>query len=194
MFSVPILCQLLFHAFIYVSWYLILKITPWIPLHRWENRGRETLHNLSKIGQWSWIQTLSVPVQSLRVKSTTHSNLRRWPRKEISYCPRVEFSFSPGVTPLWKYPQVLKMPQSQECSFPDKHRPPQRCSSPSLLGWGRGPRSSGPSCSQGGKPSPAEPTGDVDSGGVFFSFPYLKNKQALHTPHMRKAARAATRQ
>lgn len=93
---------------------------PQVPLNRWENWGEEAWSRLAKAVQQCPMELDPKPVR-LRAKpessSTALNSWGGWPRTEISGCPRVEVSFRPGVTLLWKYPQDLKEPQSQECSL-----------------------------------------------------------------------------
>lgn len=96
---------------------------------------------------------------------------------------------SSGDTPLGKHPQDLQKFQGQECSFPQTPNPKlqhsQELGAPSC--WARAgfPRRR---CllqpQQEAQPCP--PLADVNPGGVFFPFSYLKRKQnSLHSPHVK---------
>lgn len=101
--------------------------------------------------------------------------------KDRNLCPRGEFSFSPGVTPLGKYPQDWRSLGAKKVPFPDNHRPSQ--------GLGSCPPEGEASFSaSAGGPAQHSP-GHVDPGGVFFSFSYLKKKQnSPHSPHVKCCA------
>lgn len=167
-------------------------MSPWIRINRSENWSGETLNNLFKVVQWSSVELDSNPV-SMSAKpeslSRTHSNLGRWARTEMSDCPRVEFSFNPGVTPLWKYPQDLKKPRSQECSLPWQ--------APAFPGM-RLPIPAGPGATPEEEhvlqpvqeAQPHTPQAEADPGGVFFSFSYWKKKQnSPHSPQVKRRLR-----
>lgn len=96
---------------------------------------------------------------------------------------------SSRATPLGKHPQDLQKFQGQECSFPQTPNPKlqhsQELGAPSC--WARAgfprrrcflqPQQEAQSC---------PPQADVNPGGVFFPFSYLKRKQnSLHSPHVK---------